>query len=165
MSTPDAIYRNDTMKSSIALPWTFLTILLLVTFASTQGKSIAILWSFICTWNGNLHTIPDNRCFLIGGGSAETFFVSENATVGSVIGNNYTCYKHKKPSWITKKTFSLICSWHFLKTKNALKVFYGLRAIPVPMATSHYAWRPTKRSSPLTRTRKISRSLKLWTKR
>lgn len=28
----------------------------------------------------------DNRCFLIGGGSAETFFVSENATVGSVIG-------------------------------------------------------------------------------
>ena len=28
----------------------------------------------------------DNRCFLIGGGSAETFFISENATVGSVIG-------------------------------------------------------------------------------
>jgi len=28
----------------------------------------------------------DNRCFLSGGGSSETFFVSENATVGSVIG-------------------------------------------------------------------------------
>ncbi|XP_057376036.1 cadherin EGF LAG seven-pass G-type receptor 1-like [Daphnia carinata] len=33
-----------------------------------------------------LTSARDNRCFLIGGGSAETFFVSENATVGSVIG-------------------------------------------------------------------------------
>ena len=28
----------------------------------------------------------DNRCFLVGGGSAENFFVSESATVGSIIG-------------------------------------------------------------------------------
>ena len=30
--------------------------------------------------------LADDRCFLKGGGSAETFFVSEDATVGSVIG-------------------------------------------------------------------------------
>ena len=28
----------------------------------------------------------DNRCFLSGGGSTESFFVSENVTVGSVLG-------------------------------------------------------------------------------
>ena len=44
----------------------------------------------------------DNRCFLIGGGSAETFFVSENATVGSVIGKYKLDYINKTISlWRT----------------------------------------------------------------
>jgi hypothetical protein len=44
-----------------------------------------------------LFSVPDNRCFLESGGSAESFFVSEDQPVGAVIGKfkkiliNYIC--------------------------------------------------------------------------
>ena len=38
-------------------------------------------------WNCIIYLIgADNRCFLNGGGSTQTFFVSEDAAVGSTIG-------------------------------------------------------------------------------
>lgn len=36
-------------------------------------------------------SVPDNRCFLESGGSAESFFVSEDQPVGAVIGKFKLC--------------------------------------------------------------------------
>lgn len=98
----------------------------------------------------------DNRCFLIGGGSAETFFVSENATVGSVIGIHNKVFQNA--GTLLKTVFLLVFLYPTKKklfpvgqnknipaappnkkcahTRRETQVFYGLRAIRVPMAIS-----------------------------
>jgi len=40
-------------------------------------------------------SVPDNRCFLESGGSAESFFVSEDQPVGAVIGKFKICLLNK----------------------------------------------------------------------
>jgi hypothetical protein len=47
-------------------------------FVPVIGKNFAKIQFFF--------SVPDNRCFLESGGSAESFFVSEDQPVGAVIG-------------------------------------------------------------------------------
>ncbi|XP_069687408.1 protocadherin-15 [Periplaneta americana] len=54
--------------------------------ASAYLRYLGVVWILLLMHQTVLAQIPDNRCYLESGGSAESFFVSEDQPVGAVIG-------------------------------------------------------------------------------